>query len=81
MTLEEYLTQAHVQWHGTTLNQPDWGIDSHSVAFTMQDDSVAHARYIAINAYWEALKFRVASYRREARFRLVSRHGYVARFS
>ena len=57
VTLEEYLTQAHVHWHGTTLNQPDWSIDSHSLAFTMQDDSVSHARYIAVNSYWEALDF------------------------
>ena len=57
VSLEEYLTRAHFQWHGTALNHPDWSFDSHSLAFTVQDDTVNHVRYIALNAYWEALDF------------------------
>jgi glycogen operon protein len=57
VTLEEYLNQAHYHWHGTTLNHPDWGIDSHSLAFTTQNDEANHVRYFAMNAYWKPLDF------------------------
>jgi isoamylase len=52
-----------ISFHGVNLWQPDWGAGSHSLAFML---SGAHARqgreldnniYVAMNAYWETLKF------------------------
>ncbi len=39
------------------LNEPDWGEDSHSLAFELT--SLAHGEHlhIILNAYWEALDF------------------------
>jgi isoamylase len=57
ITLEEYLSNAHIEWHGVKLGKPEWGEDSHSVAFTLHSFSSSQVRYIAINAYWEPLEF------------------------
>jgi glycogen operon protein len=46
-----------VVWHGVHLNQPDWGEDSHSLAYELvQPDSREHL-HVMLNAYWEALTF------------------------
>jgi glycogen operon protein len=55
--LEDYLRNAHIQWHGTALNRPDWGSDSHSVAVAFHNHALSQIRYIAINSYWNPLKF------------------------
>jgi isoamylase len=57
ITLEEYLGNARIEWHGVELGKPDWANDSHSVAFTLHSFSSSQVRYIAINAYWEPLEF------------------------
>ncbi|MEO7028151.1 MAG: glycogen debranching enzyme, partial [Acidobacteriaceae bacterium] len=57
ITLEEYLGKARIEWHGVELGKPDWGSDSHSVAFTLHSFSSSQVRYIAINAYWKPLEF------------------------
>lgn len=57
MSLEEYLTRAHIEWHGVELGKPDWSPDSHSLAFTLQNLAASQVRYIAINAYWKPLEF------------------------
>ncbi len=57
ITLEEYLSNARIEWHGVELGKPDWGNDSHSVAFTLHSFASSHVRYIAINAYWKPLEF------------------------
>jgi isoamylase len=56
-TLEEYLSKARIEWHGVELGKPDWGNNSHSVAFTLHNIAVNQVRYIAINAYWQPLEF------------------------
>ena len=33
MSLNQFLRDAKHAWHGVKLNQPDWGPDSHSLAF------------------------------------------------
>jgi glycogen operon protein len=55
--LEEYLSNAHIEWHGTALDKPDWGGGSHSVAASMHNPALNNVRYIAINSYWNALEF------------------------
>lgn len=57
VSLEEYLNRAHIEWHGVELGKPDWGLDSHSLAFTLQNPAISQVRYIAINAYWKRLEF------------------------
>jgi isoamylase len=57
ITLEEYLSKAQIEWHGIELGRPDWSNDSHSVAFTLHSFASGQVRYVAINAYWEALEF------------------------
>jgi isoamylase len=57
--LEEYLCTARIEWHGIELAQPDWGIDSHSIAFTLHSSASSRVRYIAINACWKPLEFQL----------------------
>jgi glycogen operon protein len=55
--LEDYLSGAHIQWHGTALEKPDWGRDSHSIAAAFHNHTQNNIRYIAINSYWRSLDF------------------------
>jgi glycogen operon protein len=57
LSLEEYLTRARIEWHGTELGRPDWSQDSHSIALTLQSHTMNQVRYVAINSYWEVLAF------------------------
>jgi isoamylase len=55
--LESYLSNAHITWHGTVLDKPDWGVTSHSIAVALHNHALNNVRYIAINSYWEKLEF------------------------
>jgi glycogen operon protein len=55
MCLAELLDLAQFQWHGVKLDEPDWGQDSHSLAFTVR--GVGERFHIILNAYWEVLEF------------------------
>ena len=57
IALEDYLSRAHVEWHGTTLGTPDWGWNSHSLALAVHNYALDQVRYIAINSYWQPLRF------------------------
>jgi isoamylase len=57
ISLENYLCNAKIKWHGTTLDRPDWGGDSHSIAVAFHNDALSNVRYIAINSYWKPLEF------------------------
>ena len=46
-----------ITWHGVKLGQPDWGQDSHSLAFSLRDPNGADLLHIILNAYWEPLTF------------------------
>lgn len=54
-------TSSTVNWHGTKLNQPDWGYNSHSLAFTLKNPTYDHQLHIMINAFWEPLEFEIPS--------------------
>ena len=32
----QMIAEPTITWHGTTLGQPDWNYDSHSLAFTLR---------------------------------------------
>lgn len=55
--LEEYLTEARLEWHGVELGKPDWSADSHSLALSLQSSVSRQIRYVALNAYWKPLEF------------------------
>lgn len=57
LSLSQFLKQAQIEWHGVKLNQPDWGYNSHSLAFTVQ--ASRQRFHFMINAYKEALRFEV----------------------
>jgi isoamylase len=57
LTLNELLDQAQIQWHGVALNGPDWGDDSHSIAFTISSLRGSFVLHAMLNAYWEPLSF------------------------
>jgi glycogen operon protein len=56
-SLEEYLARRRIEWHGIEVGTPDWGNDSHSLALSVHNFEGTQVRYLAINAYWEALEF------------------------
>ena len=57
LSLQELLRQAQIQWHGVGPHRPDWGDDSHSVAFTVRSLGGKFLIHAIVNAYWEPLEF------------------------
>ena len=57
LTLNEFLEQARLEWHGIDLNSPDWSEDSHSIAFTVGSLRGRFTIHAMLNAYWERLTF------------------------
>ena len=57
LTLNEFLEQARLEWHGVDLNSPDWSEDSHSIAFTVSSLRGLFTIHAMLNAYWERLTF------------------------
>lgn len=55
LSLIDLLRLARIQWHGVKLNEPDWGDNSYSLAFTMRGRRERF--HVIFNAYWEALPF------------------------
>jgi isoamylase len=56
-SLNQLLQRAKIQWHGLTLNCPDWSECSHSLAFTLQSLRARFLLHGMLNAYWEPLLF------------------------
>jgi glycogen operon protein len=44
-------------WHGTRLGRPDWGDESHSLAFSLHDETGGGHFHVMLNAYWQPLLF------------------------
>jgi glycogen operon protein len=57
LTLSQVIQNAKVVWHGTKLNQPDWGDSSHTVALTVELGRDGFMAHFIFNAYREALDF------------------------
>ena len=57
LSLTQLLNQAQIRWHGAQLNQPDWGSESHSLAFTVR--GIRELFHVILNAYWEPLEFEI----------------------
>ncbi len=50
---------ADVRWHGVELDRPDWGDQSHTLAFELTHTDHDDHLYVALNAYWEPLDFQL----------------------
>jgi isoamylase len=57
LTLHELLRDSHGVWHGVKLKQPDWSVDSHSVAYSAARRDGSLLFYAIFNGYWEVLEF------------------------
>jgi isoamylase len=57
LTLNQFLAQARLRWHGLTLNSPDWSDNSHSIALTVASLLETFTVHAMLNAYWEPLTF------------------------
>jgi glycogen operon protein len=55
LTLNQLIQQGRKTWHGVKVGQPDWSIDSHSLAFEAELREEKIRAYIILNAFWEAL--------------------------
>ncbi len=50
---------SYITWHGTHLDRPDWGDDSHSLAFSLHHPKTGDHIHVMLNAFWEPLSFEV----------------------
>jgi glycogen operon protein len=59
LSLNEVLRRARIEWHGVELHRPDWGRDSHTLAFTLRTVRDRFLLHAIFNAYWEPLTFQL----------------------
>jgi glycogen operon protein len=51
------IARANKAWHGTRLNEPDWGENSRSIAFGGELPGEGLTFHLILNGYWEPLDF------------------------
>jgi len=56
---DSFHEEPYIVWHGTSLGEPDWSTDSHSLAFTLHYPNAGEQLHIILNAYWETLSFQL----------------------
>lgn len=61
VSLNRLIREANKTWHGVRLNQPDWGENSSSVAFTAEIRREKLLLHLILNAYREPLDFELPS--------------------
>ncbi|XZE33374.1 hypothetical protein SH501x_004156 [Pirellulaceae bacterium SH501] len=57
LSLTQLIQNSTKSWHGVRLNQPDWGRDSHSIAFSAELREEGILFHLILNGYWESLDF------------------------
>ncbi|TSD84650.1 glycogen debranching protein GlgX [Mycobacterium sp. KBS0706] len=57
VSLSQMIRQASKTWHGVELGKPDWGDQSHSLAFEAILPREGLHVHLIFNAYWEPLEF------------------------
>jgi glycogen operon protein len=60
-TLTQLIATSRPVWHGTKLNQPDWGPDSHAIALAAELEEEGIQFHLILNAFWEPLDFELPS--------------------
>jgi len=53
----EHLGGSSCTFHGVTLNQPDFGLNSHTLAFSLKNRKYDKRIHFMANMYWEPLEF------------------------
>jgi glycogen operon protein len=48
-----------ISWHGVQVGKPDWGLESHSLAFELVHPNRGEHLHVMVNAYWEPLFFEI----------------------
>jgi isoamylase len=61
LSLNQLLRQARRDWHGVKLGEPDWSVQSHSLAYSVACANQKLRFYAILNAYWESLEFELPS--------------------
>ncbi len=59
MSLNAWLRQASIAWHGVNLGAPDWSDASQSVGFMAELRGEGLFFYMILNGYWEPLDFQL----------------------
>jgi glycogen operon protein len=57
LSLNHFLREARLDWHGVKLARPDWSVHSHSLAASAASLNGNLLLYLILNAYWEPLEF------------------------
>ena len=57
LSLRDFLTRSQVEFHGIRLRQPDWSVDSHTLALTVRSVIGTRSVHAILNAYSEPLDF------------------------
>jgi isoamylase len=57
LPLTELLRRCAVEWHGVEPHRPDWGPDSHSLAFSYTSAEHRFRLHLMVNAWWQPLRF------------------------
>jgi glycogen operon protein len=60
LTLNEWLQQAKVDWHGVRLDAPDWSPSSRTLSVSVRSVDRSRLVQIVVNAHWERLRFQLA---------------------
>jgi isoamylase len=55
--ISKFISRADIQFHGVTLDQPDWSDIAHSLSLSAWDSESGLGLTLMINAYWEPLEF------------------------
>jgi len=61
VSLHELLRTGDRTWHGVKTGQPDWNVNSHSLALLVALRNRGLLFYLILNAYWEPLEFELPS--------------------
>jgi isoamylase len=59
VALCDLIRLADITWHGVEVERPDWRPSSHSIAFTAHVTRDRLSVHALVNAYWEALEFKL----------------------
>ncbi len=61
-TLQEFLKEKSIEWHGVKLGAPDFKSNSHTIAATIRHFDDQMMLHIMINSYWEDLTFEIPTF-------------------
>jgi glycogen operon protein len=59
LSLNQLLRHSRIEWHGVTLNRPDWSAGSRSLALTLRSLRARFLLHAMFNAYWDPLAFQL----------------------